>query len=49
MSIDEYLNMYRGARDLLQEIIDRGVKTKEELIKELQDDLKDSNSWGGVI
>ena len=41
MSIDENLNDYREAKRLIQEIINRGVKTKGELIEELQDDLTD--------
>ncbi len=39
MSIDNVLNDYRDAKTLLQGIIDCGVKTKEELIEELKEDL----------
>jgi len=40
MSIDERLNDYREAKRLLQEIINKGVKSKDELIDELRNDLK---------
>ena len=40
MSIDENLNNYRQAVGLLQSIIDKGVKTKEELLEELKYDMK---------
>jgi hypothetical protein len=40
MSIDENLNNYRQAKRMLQEIIDKGVKTKKELLSELTEDLK---------
>lgn len=39
MSIDQNLNNYRQAVKLLQGIISKGVKTKEEIIKEIEDDL----------
>ena len=43
MSIDESLNMYREAKNLLQEILDKWSNiSKEQLITSLQDDLKDS-------
>ena len=41
MSIDETLNNYRDAVELLQYIISRGVKTKEEILKLIEEDLND--------
>jgi len=48
MSIDESLNMYREAKNLLQEIIDTWDNiSKEQLIEMLQLDLKESKNEQG--
>jgi len=48
MSIDESLNMYREAKNLLQEIIDTWDNiSKEQLIEMLQLDLKESKKEQG--
>ena len=41
MSIDKILNDFRNAKQLLQEIINSGVKTKEEIIELLIEDLEE--------
>jgi len=39
MSIDESLNNYNQAKELLQEIINKKIKTKEEILKLLEEEL----------